>query len=227
MRILIAEDDTHTREALRQVLTREGHSVIATANGAEAMTAFRNDKPDFVCLDIMMPELSGYDVCRAIRRIDERVPVLFLSAKSEEVDRVLGLELGADDFLGKPFGVREFIARIQAIARRAGLLQAQAEAAGVFQLGDLRIVASELRAFRGEHAIPITPRELRVLQVFHERKGRVVDRNTLCDEAWDADYFPSSRALDQCISQLRKKIELDHASPKIIQTVHGAGYRYE
>ena len=121
----------------------------------------------------------------------------------------------------------EVIARIQAIARRAGLLQAQAEAAGVFQLGDLRVMPSELRAFRGEHAIPITPRELRVLQVFHERKGRVVDRNTLCDEAWDADYFPSSRALDQCISQLRKKIELDLASPKIIQTVHGAGYRYE
>ena len=227
MRILIAEDDTHTREALRQILTSEGHNVIATANGAEAMTAFRSEKPDFVCLDIMMPELSGYDVCRAIRRMDERVPVLFLSAKSEEVDRVLGLELGADDFLGKPFGVREFIARIQAIARRAGLLQAQAEAAGVFQLGDLRVMPSELRAFRGEHAIPITPRELRVLQVFHERKGRVVDRNTLCDEAWDADYFPSSRALDQCISQLRKKIELDLASPKIIQTVHGAGYRYE
>ncbi len=227
MNILIAEDDHHTREALREVLAREGHAVTAAADGKEALALFHTKRPDFVCLDIMMPHLSGYDVCRAIRREDHRVPVLFLSAKSEEVDRVLGLELGADDFLNKPFGVREFLARIAAITRRCGWLTSATASANDFVIGGLRIVPGELRAYRDEEAIQLTPRDLKVLRVFSERRGQVVDRNTLCDEAWGADHFPNSRALDQHISQLRKKIETDPAEPQIIRTVHGAGYRYE
>lgn len=227
MTLLLAEDDAHTREALHEVLTREGHRVHAAPDGAEALASFRAQRPDFVCLDIMMPGLSGYDVCRAIRRMDHRVPVLFLSAKSEEVDRVLGLELGADDFLSKPFGVREFLARIAAIVRRCPWLGAGHEGEGAFTMGDLRIVPAELRAYREGRAVPLSARDLKVLLVFHRRRGQVVDRNTLCDEAWGADYFPSSRALDQHISQLRKKIEMNPASPQIIRTVHAAGYRYE
>ncbi|MDB6138031.1 MAG: phoP [Verrucomicrobiaceae bacterium] len=227
MKLLIAEDDDHTREALREVLTREGHAVTATANGRDALDSFLSEPPDFVCLDIMMPGLSGYDVCRAIRRKDHRVPVLFLSAKSEEVDRVLGLELGADDFLSKPFGVREFLARIAAIVRRCPWLNAAPDAVGEFPMGDLRIVPAELRAYRQNQPIALSARDLKVLQVFHQRRSQVVDRNTLCDEAWGADHFPNSRALDQHISQLRKKIERDPAAPEIIRTVHAAGYRYE
>jgi DNA-binding response OmpR family regulator len=155
------------------------------------------------------------------------VPVLFLSAKSEEVDRVLGLELGADDFLSKPFGVPELLARIAAIVRRCGWLNESPANSQPFVMGDLRIVPAELRAYRGNKAIKLMSRDVRMLRIFHERPGQVLDRNTLCDEAWGLDFFPSSRALDMHISQLRRKIEADPANPKIIATVRGAGYRFE
>ena len=142
MNILIAEDDQHTREALREVLAREGHTVTACADGRAALDTFLQQRADFVCLDIMMPQLSGYDVCRAIRRVDHLVPVLFLSAKSEEVDRVLGLELGADDFLSKPFGVREFLARIAAIVRRCPWLRGATEIDDDFVMNDLRATST-------------------------------------------------------------------------------------
>ena len=227
MNILIAEDDARTREGLRLALVRAGHRVITAADGEAAVKLFAEEDPDIVCLDIMMPKMSGYDVCKNIRRADKRVPVLFLSAKSEEVDRVLGLELGADDFLSKPFGVPELLARIAAIVRRCGWLNESPSNSQPFIMGDLRIVPAELRAYRGEKAIKLMARDVRMLRIFHERPGQVLDRNTLCDEAWGLDFFPSSRALDMHISQLRRKIEADPANPKIIATVRGAGYRFE
>jgi DNA-binding response OmpR family regulator len=227
MNILIAEDDARTREALRLALVRAGHRVIVAADGQAAVNLFSAEEPDIVCLDIMMPKMSGYDVCKAIRKADKRVPVLFLSAKSEEVDRVLGLELGADDFLSKPFGVPELLARIAAIVRRCGWLNESPSNSLPFMMGDLRIVPSELRAYRGDKVINLMSRDLRMLRIFHERPGQVLDRNTLYDEAWGIDFFPNSRALDMHISQLRRKIELDPTCPKIITTVRGTGYRFE
>jgi len=227
MKMMIAEDDDHTREALREVLTMEGYDVIPAADGQQAYNCFREERPDFVCLDVMMPGLNGYEVCKRIRRLDEDVPILFLTAKAEEIDAVLGLELGADDYMTKPFGVKEITARIRAILRRAATRESRTTGDDEYMMADLRIVASELRAYRCEKEIPLSPRDAKVLRLLFERRGKVVDRNTLAEEVWGVDYFPESRALDQHISQLRKRIELDTAQPRIIRTVHGAGYRFD
>ncbi len=225
-KILIAEDDDHTRDALREVLTMEGYQVVPAADGLQAVDFFRVENPDFVCLDVMMPGLNGYEVCKQIRKQDEKVPILFLTAKSEEIDTVLGLELGADDYMTKPFGVKEIIARIRAILRRTAT-RGGPKNDETFVMDDLRIVPEELRAYRDKVDMPLSPRDVKVLRLLFERRGKVVDRNTLADEVWGVDYFPESRALDQHISQLRKRIEKDPANPRIIRTVHGAGYRFE
>jgi DNA-binding response OmpR family regulator len=225
-KILIAEDDDHTRDALREVLTMEGYEVIAASDGLQAVDFFRAENPDFVCLDVMMPGLNGYEVCKQIRKQDEKVPILFLTAKAEEIDTVLGLELGADDYMTKPFGVKEIIARIRAILRRTAS-RGGGRSDDDFTMDDLRIVPTELRAYREKNEIQLSPRDVKVLRLLFERRGKVIDRNTLADEVWGVDYFPESRALDQHISQLRKRIEKDPSQPRIIRTVHGAGYRFE
>lgn len=225
-KILIAEDDDNTRDGLREILTMEGYEVIPASDGLQAVDFFRVENPDFVCLDVMMPGLNGYEVCKQIRRQDEKVPILFLTAKAEEIDTVLGLELGADDYMTKPFGVKEIIARIRAILRRTAT-RGGGKSDDDFTMDDLRIVPTELRAYRDKTEIPLSPRDVKVLRLLHDRRGKVIDRNTLADEVWGVDYFPESRALDQHISQLRKRVEKDPAQPRIIRTVHGAGYRYE
>jgi|UniRef100_UPI003783DDB3 DNA-binding response OmpR family regulator len=228
-KILIAEDDDHTRDALREVLTMEGHEVIAASDGLQAVDFFRAESPDFVCLDVMMPGLNGYEVCRQIRKHDEKVPILFLTAKAEEIDTVLGLELGADDYMTKPFGVKEIIARIRAILRRTAMRSGAGAKAEdeTFTMDDLRIVPAELRAYRDKQEIQLSPRDVKLLRLLHDRRGKVINRNTLADEVWGVDFFPESRALDQHISQLRKRVEKDPSQPRIIRTVHGAGYRFE
>lgn len=226
MKILIAEDDANTREALKEVLDAEGFKVVAATNGVEAVDLFRREQPDFICLDVMMPGMNGYEVCKHIRKLEEKVPILFLTAKAEEIDTVLGLELGADDYMTKPFGVKEVLARIRAIVRRTGLLN-KSERTLSFDMDDLHIDASELRAYRGTQEFQLTLRDIKILRLLYDRRGRVVTREALADEVWGADYFPESRALDQHISQLRRRIELDPSNPRIIRTVHGAGYRFE
>ncbi len=225
-KILIAEDDDHTRDALREVLTMEGYEVIPASDGLQAVDFFRAENPDFVCLDVMMPGLNGYEVCKQIRKQDEKVPILFLTAKAEEIDTVLGLELGADDYMTKPFGVKEIVARIRAILRRTAA-RGGGRTDDDFTMDDLRIVPTELRAYRDKIEIQLSPRDVKVLRLLFDRRGKVIDRNTLADEVWGVDYFPESRALDQHISQLRKRIEKDPAQPRLIRTVHGAGYRFE
>lgn len=225
-KILIAEDDDHTRDALREVLTMEGYQVIPASDGLQAVDFFRAENPDFVCLDVMMPGLNGYEVCKQIRKQDEKVPILFLTAKAEEIDAVLGLELGADDYMTKPFGVKEIIARIRAILRRTAS-RGGGKTDDDFTMDELRIVPTELRAYRDKVEIQLSPRDVKVLRLLYDRRGKVIDRNTLADEVWGVDYFPESRALDQHISQLRKRIEKDPSQPRIIRTVHGAGYRFE
>lgn len=225
MRVLVAEDDRPMREGLTEVLEREGFRVTAAADGTEAFRMYQDQAPDFVVLDIMMPGMSGYDVCRAIRSEDETTPVMFLSAKSEEIDKVLGLELGADDYLMKPFGTRELVARIRAIARRA--LAHRPSGSERFQMDDLLIEPRELRARRGETAIELSVREIDILRALYDHAGQVVDRNKLYDLVWGVDHMPSSRTIDVHVSKLRKKVEVDPRHPRIIRTIHGVGYRYE
>ena len=229
MKVLIAEDDAHIREGLVEILEAEGYHVVMAADGRAALDAWRRASPDFVLLDIMMPGLNGYDVCREIRRADTDIPIIFISAKSEEIDRVVGLELGADDYIMKPFGTREVVARIRAVTRRylKGKQPDNSQEPAELRFGDLVLYPRELRARRGEVSIDLSLRDVRILQLLHANAGKIVDRDTLFNHCWGQDYLPSSRTLDQHISKLRKRIERDPQNPEIVRTVHGVGYRYE
>ena len=202
MIILLAEDDPVTREAVTELLEGDGHSVLAAKDGLKAIALWNSHRPALVLLDIMMPGASGYEVCRAIRRDDRKTPVIFLSAKSEEVDVVLGLELGADDFLRKPFGKHELLARVRAVLRR----QEEPQAGSAFTFGPWQILPKRLIAKSNGNEIDLTVRELKVITLLFNRCGEVVTRDELLNECWGLDYFPESRTLDQHVLNLRKKI---------------------
>lgn len=225
MKVLVAEDDRFTREGLVEVLENEGFRVIAAVDGSEAIRLFHQESPDFVCLDIMMPGHSGYEACRAIRSVAAEIPIVFISAKAEEFDRLVGFELGADDFIVKPFSLREVVARVRAVARRC--CARQADAPVEFQMGDLTVIPTELRARRGGETIELSPRDVKILRLLYDYAGKALDRNTIFRFGWGEDYFPNSRTLDQHVSQLRKRIEVDPKNPRLIQTVHGVGYRFD
>jgi two-component system, OmpR family, alkaline phosphatase synthesis response regulator PhoP len=219
--LLFADDDPLTLDTLAACAESEGYHCLRARNGQEALSLWQQHKPALICLDIMMPKLDGYEVCRRIRSQDTQVPILFLSAKSEEIDVVAGLQLGADDFVRKPFGKAELLARIRAAARRAPL-QREAE----FALSDLIISPAHLKATRSNQpTIDLTPREVALLRCFAQHAGQVLTRDALLDQCWGIDYYPESRTLDQHIAKLRHKIELDPEHPIIIETVRGAGYR--
>ncbi len=223
MKILVADDDPVTLDALAECLRGEGFDALPARHGAEALALIETHRPAVVCLDIMMPQLDGYEVCRRVRARDKATPVLFLSAKNEEIDVVVGLELGADDFLRKPFGKHEFLARVRAALRRAGPRSTPSRR---LQMGDLTVFPDELRATRGPAGIDLSPREAALLTLLHEQAGKPVPRDTFLDRCWGLDYYPDSRTLDQHIAVLRKKIEADPARPAIIETVRGVGYRF-
>jgi two-component system, OmpR family, alkaline phosphatase synthesis response regulator PhoP len=223
VKILIADDDPITLDALRECLSSEGYQPLTAADGAAALELCIAHKPDLLCLDIMMPGIDGYDVCRRVRTFDPAVPVIFLSAKSEEIDVVVGLKIGADDFIRKPFGKHELIARIGAVLRR---VQARKPERRFFQMHDLIVYPRELRAERAGEEIELSPREVAILELLHDRVGEVVRRDALHDRCWGINYWPESRTLDQHIAKLRKRIERDPENPSIIETVRGVGYRY-
>lgn len=222
MTILLAEDDPVTREAVTELLEGEGHRVIAAKNGLEAIECWKARRPGLVLLDIMMPGASGYEVCRAIRRDDRRTPIVFLSAKSEEVDVVLGLELGADDFLRKPFGKHELLARVRAVLRR----HEEPQTGEAISFGRWQVYPKRLIAIDDGSEVELTVREIKVISLLSKRCGEVVTRDELLNECWGLEYFPESRTLDQHVLNLRKKIEADPARPALIETVRGAGYRF-
>nr|WP_067289973.1 response regulator transcription factor [Marinobacterium profundum] len=227
MKILIAEDDLNIRLGLTDLLEAEGYSCLEAANGDQAWALFEQHRPDLVLLDIMMPGQDGYSLCRRIRQQDQQLPVIFISAKSEEIDQVLGLELGADDYIKKPFGSREVVARIRAVTRRCLARRMQPAEDDSFQMADLRVLPAQLRAERSGSRIDLSLRDMQILQLLHRNPGRVLSRDELFDECWGRHYLPSSRTLDQHISKLRKAVELDPRNPAIIVTVHGVGYRYD
>ncbi len=221
MKILIAEDDPLTLDALATCVESEGFTVLRATDGREAVELWRSGKPDLLCLDIMMPQVDGYEVCRRVRASDQTVPILFLSAKNQEIDVVVGLDLGADDFIRKPFTRREVMARIRAALRR----NAPREAGDSFTLHDLTVRPRSLIAERDGRSIDLTPREVSMLHLLHTHRGEPVSRDAFLDTCWGLDYFPDSRTLDQHILLLRKKIEKDPSHPAIIQTVRAIGYR--
>ncbi len=233
MKLLIVEDDRDLRNGLCDLLQAEGYETLAAADGVQGLELFTKSRPDFCVLDVMMPGMDGFELCRRIRQLDEGVPVLFLSAREEETDHVVGLELGADDFVVKPFKPRELVARIRAIARRRVSLPREvvvnrSEPPDSFDFGPCTVDAKSLRVLGATGAATsLSRRELMILWVLKAREGEVVTRDTLFDLCWGRDYLPSSRALDQQISVLRRKLDLESGHASLIQTVHGEGYRYE
>ena len=230
MRILVVEDEPTLRRQLRAAGEAAGYVVDECDNGRDAHFLGDTETYDAVVLDLGLPLLDGLTVLRRWREAGRAVPVLILTARDNWTEKVAGIDAGADDYMTKPFGVKEIIARIRAILRRtATRVSTSVTTKGdeVFTMDDLRIVPDELRAYRGELEIQLSPRDVKVLRLLFDRRGKVVDRNTLADEVWGVDYFPESRALDQHISQLRKRVEKDPSQPRVIRTVHGAGYRYE
>ena len=229
--ILIAEDDRSIRDGLRATLESEGCTVTTAGNGTQALALFPQEKYDLVILDVMMPRASGYDVCRELRAGGARVPVLFLTAKGEEIDKVVGLKLGADDYVTKPFGVRELLARVEALLRRGrdgGATEASADAStATFRLGAVAIDRRKFTATVAGRTAALTARELQLLEVFAARRGEVLTRDALLTAVWGTGYFGTTRTLDQHIAQLRKKIEADPEKPAVLMTVHGVGYRCE
>ena len=224
-RILIAEDDATLRTGLALALESEGYDVCACADGGEALSAFARQKPDLLLLDIMMPVKSGYEVCVEVRKHDAALPILFLTAKSAEEDVVLGLGLGADDFIAKPLRIRELLARISTALRRTKTESAPAPAShsAAFTIGKstvdtLRFIVTTEDGV----AQPLTVRELGLLKAFAAHHGEVLSRDTLLDEVWGMDYAGGTRTLDQHIVQVRRKLG---ASGNLIETVRGAGYR--
>lgn len=231
-KILIAEDDANIRLGLVATLESEGYAVTAAADGAQALKLFPQEKFDLVVLDVMMPKASGYDVCRQLRAGGARVPVLLLTAKGEEIDKVVGLKLGADDYVTKPFGVHELLARIEALLRRArttAVERAGAEATlpPVFRLGAAEIDRRKFTATIAGRSGALTARELRLAEVFAAHPGEVLTRDALLNAVWGVDYFGTTRTLDQHVAQLRKKVEAVPDTPRALVTVHGIGYRYD
>jgi DNA-binding response OmpR family regulator len=230
-KILIAEDDANIRLGLVATLESDGYAVTSASDGAQALRLFAQEKFDLVVLDIMMPKTSGYDVCRELRARGSRVPVLLLTAKGEEVDKVVGLKLGADDYVTKPFGVHELLARVEALLRRARTGTGNVGAAGdlppQFKFGTASIDRRKFTATVDGRSTALTARELKLAETFASHVGEVLTRDALLNAVWGVDYFGTTRTLDQHVAQLRKKVEAAAEIPACIITVHGVGYRYE
>ncbi len=226
-RILIVEDDPHIRLGVAEALSCEGYEVIECGDGQQAGPLIRQTAPALVILDVMLPRKSGFDICRELRAAKNPVPVLMLTAKGQEIDKVVGLELGADDYVTKPFGLRELTARVHALLRRANGGSATGAPPESLAFGDVVIRSAALRGTRGGQEIELTPRELAVLAALHREAGNAVSRDRLLNEVWGVDYLGTTRTLDQVVVKLRQKIENIPSEPRHLLTVHGLGYRLE
>ena len=221
-RILIVDDEPEIVRGLEDNLRFEGYETFAAADGREALAAAAREAPDLILLDIMMPGLSGWDVCRELRSKGIDVPIIMLTARGEEGDRVRGLELGADDYITKPFSLRELLARVRAVLRRPGPRHKVEE----FAFGDARVRLRGRQAFRAGREVGLTRKELDLLVYLLEHRGEVVTRERLLDEVWGYERFPTTRTVDTHILRLRRKFEADPDRPAFIVTVHGQGYKF-
>jgi len=233
VRILIVEDDASIRLGLQELLATEGFEVVACARGDRVMEAVERGSPSVILLDVMLPKVNGFDVCRSLRKAGCRTPILMLTAKGQELDKVVGLESGADDYVTKPFGVRELLARIHALLRRAGdsrgtspgRLSGESENHGRFRIGASEVDPRRFQIRRDDEVWELTARELQLLQLFHAHPDQVLSRDRILQEVWGQRYLGTTRTLDQVIVQLRRKLGDSGDSPRHLLTVHGVGYR--
>ncbi len=219
-RVLVVEDDNDLTYLITRNLEVEGYEVACAADGVEALEAFRRTNPDLVVLDLMLPRRSGLEVLRDIRREREQVPVIILTARSGVSDRVLGLKLGADDYVTKPFEMVELLARIEAVLRRT----VDAEEVARLVLDDILIDFERLTAERGGEPLALSSREFKLIRALAEHRGRPLSREALLKAAWNDDEIVEPRTVDAHIKNLRKKIEPDPANPTWLRTVHREGY---
>lgn len=223
-KILVIEDDPHISLGLEEILKGEGFEVTVCTRGDKAAEAVGRSHPALVVLDVMLPGANGFDICKQLRAKRVGVPILMLTAKGQEIDKVIGLDSGADDYVTKPFGVRELVARIHALLRRT---QAQTGEPGTdeFQIGSATIDPKKFEIRRAKSTEELTARELKLLQLFYAHPGEVFSRDKLLNEVWGYNYYGTTRTLDQVIVQLRKKLGDGGDSPKHLLTVHGVGYK--
>ncbi len=221
-RILIVDDEPEMVRGLEDNLRFEGYQTLSAGNGKDGLALALKEAPDLILLDIMMPQMSGWDLLRALRQKGLDVPVIMLTARAEEVDRVLGLELGADDYVTKPFSLRELLARVRAVLRRPGPRQKFEE----FAFGEVRIHLRGRQVFKGGKEVRLTRKEFDLLRYLVEHRGEVITRDRLLDEVWGYERYPTTRTVDTHILRLRHKFEKDPERPAYILTAHGQGYRF-
>jgi DNA-binding response OmpR family regulator len=223
MRILIVEDELPLREGLVDLLAAAGHEVEAVGDGKTGLDLASHESFDLVLLDLMLPGMDGIEVCRRVRQVRPELPILMLTARGSEDDKVTGFEAGADDYVTKPFGVRELLARVDAFARRARNAPA---AADVVELDDCRFDFGRHEAARGEECFKLTPREVGILRLLHRNRSRAVSRSELLEQVWGVNGDMQTRTVDMTVAKLRQKIERDPAKPEILVTITGVGYAW-
>jgi DNA-binding response OmpR family regulator len=224
-KVLIVEDELNMVQGLKDNLEFEGYEVDTAMEGSAGLQKVLQEEYDLILLDVMLPEVSGFDICKAARKKGINTPIILLTAKGEEMDKVLGLELGADDYITKPFSLRELLARIKAILRRApGIKQGGIESEFI-TIGNIKINFKNYRALEGDNEIKMSYKEFEILHYLYKNAGNTVHRDDLMSNVWGINYDITTRTVDNFILKLRQKIETDPNNPKIILTVHGVGYK--
>lgn len=221
--ILLVEDEYPMRVALEDAFRHYGYEVVSASDGEAGLKLVEEKKPDLVILDVMLPHMDGFEVCKQLRQHGFMRPILMLTARSQEVDKVIGLELGADDYVTKPFGDRELLARVKALLRRASPNATEPE---IYRFGSVVIDFTHFTAAKNNRSIQLTSTEFSLLNYLVSQKGKVVTREDLLNKVWGYEFFPQSRTVDNHILRLRHKVEGDPNHPKHILTIHGLGYKF-
>lgn len=227
-KVLVVDDEQSIVTLLKYNIEQAGYQVIVAYDGVQALEMVNEEKPDLLVLDVMLPEKDGIEVCKTIRSNKNQVPILMLTAKDDEFDRVLGLELGADDYMTKPFSPREVVARVKAILRRVGQVETQnSDDDEDIILGSIRIRPDFFEVYRNDELLELTPKEFELLLYLIERQGRVITREHMLNSVWNYEFAGDSRIVDVHISHLRDKLEENPKQPQFIKTVRGLGYKLE
>jgi DNA-binding response OmpR family regulator len=222
-KILVVEDEPKMVAGLRDNFEFEGYEVITAADGVEGLQRALEDTPDLVVLDVMMPRLSGLEVCKQLRAQRSSIPIIMLTARGQEVDKVVGLELGADDYVTKPFSIRELLARVKAVLRRTAVVPHNQDQ---HSFGDVEVDLRRCRVLRSGKAIDISSKEFELLKYFVCHSGETLSRDRLLEEVWGYENYPTTRTVDTHLVRLRQKLEPNPEDPRYFLTVHGTGYRF-
>lgn len=225
-KVLVVDDEYNLREMISSYLQNEGFETLEAANGNSAVQTIKNDQIDIVLLDIMMPEMDGYEALKEIRSIQKKLPVIMLTAKTDEIDKIVGLEMGADDYITKPFSLRELSARMKAVLRRATNDDEDVDKDEILEHGEIMINLSTYEVFVSRKRINLTPTEFKILVTLAQKPGRVYSRLQLLNVAFGETYANYERSIDTHVSNLRRKVENDPHNPKYIHTMYGIGYRF-